>query len=280
MFSVCLSLFKQTSNSYLGMQVLADCDQQYHHVCSSSIVLSGLHDGSPLCSSQTLPIDGSRPVTDASFGSGMDGGVDSRGSSAQGSYTPTSKVDLFSDQTAGLPSPLMKLTELPLSNGTGTPTSFRHRERTPPPTQRGHSQSFSRSTEHEIIGDIIPDTDLALFPSVRLRSYTDEEQSSCVATTTGTSFGRMTAHTTTTHSTKSDNIGGMCYERGSSLLDSQQLSSSAREMVALDVPSLVPNRQHHPPIPQRPTSSLSVLTQVVTASQSRAPNLSNIHSRW
>lgn len=271
-----------------------------HHVRSNSIVLSGLDDGSPLCAtSQSLPIDGSRPITDASFGSGYEG-IGRAGSggftttTTPSANTPTSRVDLFSDYTACLPSPMMKLA----TSAPATPIPSRRRERTPPPTRKIYSQSFSHSQEdNEIIGDMVPDTPatVALFPFARLRCfqvhYTDEEQSSCIATTTGASFGKITAptpHSATTHSTQSDANGLFSNHRngGDVLFDSHEdeaSSSSARDMVALDVLSLAPTimhqppphdqQQHQPPTPQFPTPSMSVLTQTLQSQSSRVPLL-------
>lgn len=217
----------------------------------NSLVLSGLDEGSPLSLS---PRYHNPPSIHRAVGSGR--------SSNSTAITPTtSKVDLFGEPT--LPSPLMKLRMLALVNNE-RPLLERRKERTPPPTKR-QELSRSYSTEDEIIGEII--TDLVVpeifgdggYDSERsgLRydrgpshwfTMSDTDDDSFVATTTGASVGKLTPHSATTPQSARSDANALFGRqrsnfRGSGLFDSQELSSSsAREMVALDVPSLAPQR--------------------------------------
>ena len=235
---------------------------------TASLVLSGLDDGSPLS------------ISPRHFG-GCRGSSIVLTAGGSAATTPTSKVDLFGEQT--LPSPLMKLSDHAFTKE-GLQIERRH-ERTPPPERQHLSRSFSYSSEDEIIGDIIgpithseehQEIDHGMvvpeifgdmdFESERPTCYlygdrgvsrwftmSDSEDGSFVATTTGASVGKLTPHTATTpHSARSDAnglfSGQRSYQRGSGLFDSHELSSSVREMVALDVPSLTPlhRSKRHP----------------------------------
>ena len=172
------------------------------------VLSGGQDDGSPLCTSRsTLLIDGSRPVTDASFGSSGGGGGRGVGSLSSNilltdNTTPNSRVDLFGDQAPmGLPSPMMKFrcasgpADHPLTRAYEERLLLaRRRERTPPPAVREAPSASLNSVSDEIVGDIVvPDPEPVrwLNGGCRYRfpmsdeDYTDGEQNSFVATTRG-----------------------------------------------------------------------------------------------
>jgi hypothetical protein len=238
----------------------SDTVDDYHYAASvdgawstNSLILSGLDDGSPL---STSSLHGGR--------SGRFGTTNGMGQS-ESATSSTSKVDLLGQPS--LPSPLMDL-----ANGDRILFALR-RERTPPPSSQllsSHSNHGSLSrTENEIIGELVDEMvvpeilgDMACDSELpgKQQCYgdrgvshwfamTETDDESFIATTTGASVRKLTPHSaTTSHSARSD-VSGLfstrrSYLRGSGLFDSHEdLSSSAREMMGLNVPSPAP--LHH-----------------------------------
>ena len=142
------------------------------------------------------------------------------GSGRSDNTTSNSRVDLFGDQAPmGLPSPMMKFrcasgpADHPLTRAYEERLLLaRRRERTPPPAVREAPSASLNSVSDEIVGDIVvPDPEPVrwLNGGCRYRfpmsdeDYTDGEQNSFVATTTGASCGKLTNYSVAT-SPKSD----------------------------------------------------------------------------